>query len=56
MAHLQASLQIEIQYLKGALVLSQKKADQYVQLGVFDHQAQGSIKLKVDVGRSDNAL
>ena len=38
MAQVQASLQIEIRYLKEALVSSQKKADKYAQLGAFDRR------------------
>ena len=37
MAHVQASLQIEIRYLKVALFACQQKADEYAQLGAFDH-------------------
>ena len=36
MAHAQAALEIEIQYLKDALDLSQKKAYRYSQLGTVD--------------------
>ena len=39
MADVQATLQIEIQYLKDALAVSQKKSNQYAQLGPFEqHQ------------------
>ena len=41
MAQVQASLQIEIRYLKAALVASQEKADEYAQLGAFDHHLIG---------------
>ena len=33
--HVHATLQIEIQYLKDTLAVSQKKIDRYAQLGAF---------------------
>ena len=53
MADVLAPFQIEIQYLKDALVASQKKSDHYAQLGPFEQQIN---KSEVIDFRSDNAL
>ena len=53
MAHAQA-LRIEIQYLKDALVASQRKSDQYAQLGGFYRRKSKIIEL-IEV-HSDSAL